>query len=116
MKRLIASVAILFLATPGLYAQAKVDQAKVAAATISVANLEKAVLAFKVKTDKFPAALDDLLDANPPYLTGKDALIDPWGKRYMYDAAGLRNGGKKPDIWTEAPDRRIIGNFPADKK
>ncbi len=35
---------------------------------------------------------------------------------YQYDAAGKKNGGTKPDIWTETPDKKIIGNWPEEKK
>jgi hypothetical protein len=43
------------------------------------------------------------------------ALIAPWGKEFEYDEAGKHNDGKKPDIWTEMPDEKTIGNWPEKK-
>jgi hypothetical protein len=42
-------------------------------------------------------------------------LLDPWGKKYKYDA-GKKNNGEKPDIWTETPDKKIIANWPDTPK
>jgi hypothetical protein len=43
------------------------------------------------------------------------ALIDPWDKEFQYDVAGKQNDKKKPDIWTETPDKKTIGNWPEKK-
>ena len=37
---------------------------------------------------------------------------DPWKKPYQYDPSGPRNNGRRPDIWTVAPDGLEIGNWP----
>ncbi len=64
------------------------------------------------------ALLDDLLkkdDLGGPYLESKDALLDPWKQPYHYDPAGKKNEGRRPDIWTVAPNNEVIGNWPAAK-
>ena len=40
-----------------------------------------------------------------------DALLDHWKNPYQYDAAGPKNGGKQPDIWTVTPEGKVIGNW-----
>jgi uncharacterized protein (TIGR03067 family) len=49
-----------------------------------------------------------------PYLLNEAKLIDPWGKRYRYNAAGPEHGGARPDIWTEIPQGKI-GNWQAEQ-
>jgi hypothetical protein len=41
----------------------------------------------------------------------KAGLADPWGKPYQYDPTGKRNGGNKPDVWSDGPDGKPIGNW-----
>jgi hypothetical protein len=43
-----------------------------------------------------------------------DKLVDPWRQPYGYDQAGAHNGGLKPDIWVNRPNRRI-GNWPGGR-
>jgi hypothetical protein len=50
-----------------------------------------------------------------PWLENADDLLDPWGKQYQYDPVGPKNGGRGPDIWTVAPDKTVIGNWPVAK-
>jgi hypothetical protein len=88
---------------------AKDDKAKVDAAKAQLAALDKAVQAYHKKNNNFPAELMTLVDDK--FVEAK-ALIDPWDKQFQYDAAGKHNDGKKPDIWTETPDKKTIGNWP----
>lgn len=32
-----------------------------------------------------------------------DQLKDPWGREYQFDYRGIRNEGKKPDVWSLGP-------------
>jgi uncharacterized protein (TIGR03067 family) len=84
------------------------------AAAAQIHVLTMAVQAYRVKNQEFPATLDAMLEKNDvggPYLENKEALLDPWGKRYQYDEAGKKNEARHPDIWTVAPNNEIIGNW-----
>lgn len=81
-------------------------------------SLTHACQAYRIKRDRFPKNLEELLAKDAlggPYLEGPDALIDPWGRRYQYDPKGPRNNGAKPDIWTVTPQGIEIGNWPRDR-
>jgi len=85
------------------------------AAAAQVRVLTDACNAFKVKNARFPDALDQLLEKadGGPYLKNGDALVDPWGNRYLYDPTGPHNKGNHPDIWTVEPkSQERIGNWP----
>ena len=84
-------------------------------AAVHVRVLTDACNAFKVKNARFPDALDQLLEKadGGPYLKNGDALVDPWGNRYLYDPTGPHNKGNHPDIWTVEPKSQLrIGNWP----
>ena len=108
MRALLTCV-VAVLATGPALADAQADQAKTALRAFNVA-LE----VYKVRYEKYPATLKELVDAKfvSPTL---NTTVDPWGNDYKYDAKGPRNGGRKPDIWAEAPDKTIIGNWPDPK-
>ena len=65
-----------------------------------------------MKNNNFPDNLKTLVDDK--FVEAK-ALINPWDKEFQYDAGGKHNDGKKPDIWTETPDKKTIGNWPEKK-
>jgi hypothetical protein len=96
------------------------DDAKVKAARITVRNLDIAAKVYYVKNGFVLAKLEDLVNGangQKPYIEGGEkALLDPWGKQYQYDSNGPKNDGKTPDIWTETPDKKVIGNWPEGKK
>jgi hypothetical protein len=77
--------------------------------------LSKACDAFKCKTGFWPERLEDLLkqhNQDAAYVDDMDALIDPWGNPYQYDAEGPMNHGERPDIWCESPETRSkVGNW-----
>jgi hypothetical protein len=77
--------------------------------------LTQACEAYALKNGRFPDRLDQLLvkDAiGGPYLESPDALTDPWGRPFQYDAKGPNNNGARPDIWTVTPAGVVIGNWP----
>jgi hypothetical protein len=79
--------------------------------------LDSAVERYRKEKGAWPAELDALLAADPdsskkPYLECQEDIIDPWGHEYRYDRSGILNEGSKPDIWTLAPDKTLIGNWP----
>jgi hypothetical protein len=66
---------------------------------------------------KYPIKIEELIEGKNPQLAGgQKTITDPWGKKFQYDPKGPKNQGKKPDIWTETPDKKIIGNWPEEKK
>jgi hypothetical protein len=97
-------------------AQAKRDQANRDRARIQVEALSSGVEQYKLMNDgNAPPSLQDLTQPQPNAggtpITAADKLIDPWGKPYQYDPAGPKNNGTKPDVWTQAPDGTVIGNW-----
>jgi hypothetical protein len=114
MKALVGSIIVLIvLVRAGVSAETSEDP-NITRAKFDIRALSKAALALAAKNDSiFPEKLDDLA---PLLEVGEKALVDPWGNKYQYAAAGKKNGGKQPDIWTETPDKKIIGNWPEEKK
>ena len=55
-----------------------------------------------------PPDLKTLVDTK---IVRAESLVDPWGKEFRYDVSGKRNKGKRPDIWTESPDKKVIENW-----
>ena len=103
MRRIVMPLVVLSLAVP-VRADTKTDVAR-----LEILSLTKAAETYKIKRGNYPEKLADLKTAG--YVEPKATLLDPWGKRYQYDPAGKRNGGQKPDIWTEDPDKNEIGNW-----
>lgn len=92
-----------------------VEEAKINRERLTVRILTTAVETYRVRHDEFPEKLDDIA----AYLEGgKEALKDVWGQPYKYDPNGPKNGGKKPDIWSEGPpgQKQPIGNWPEEDK
>lgn len=84
-------------------------------AATQVKALTQACEMYEIKHNSRPPNLRQLLvkdELGGPYLKSADALRDPWGKEYQYDATGTKNNGLSPDIWTVANDQTIIGNWP----
>jgi hypothetical protein len=96
---------------------AKKEEAKRDKARVDVKALADAVAAYHVNNGNPPQALQDLSqpDAGGKVIVAADALTDPWGKPYQYDPAGPKHNGEKPDVWTQAPDGTVIGNWPQKK-
>jgi len=82
-----------------------------------VRMLTMACSAYEMKNGQRPQNLEQLLarEDGGPFVEGRDELFDPWGQFYKYDAGGARNNGVQPDIWAQAPDGRIIGNWPGGR-
>jgi hypothetical protein len=96
-----------------LLPRAAAEDAKEKVAKVTIRNFERAAKVYFLKNERFPQKLDDLTEGAMPYIEPRrDALLDPWGNKFHYDPAGKRNKGTKPDIWTETPDKKVIGNWP----
>jgi Type II secretion system (T2SS), protein G len=70
--------------------------------------LQKVVQRYRASNGKLPANLKALVDAK---VLSSKLLVDPWGKEFHYEIAGKKNQGERPDIWTEMPDKKVIGNW-----
>src|SRR5262249_49663269 len=105
-----ASLVTLFIGTIVFYNLA--DDTKGRRAKSDVMMLTSAVKAYRIKYEEYPAKLRDLVEPpdGPPYVE-PDSIIDPWQQPYQYDAAGPRNNGEQPDIWTVGDDGKLIGNW-----
>lgn len=78
-------------------------------------TLSTAVQTYYLNEGKYPdslAALTQPSQSGGKALLEADALNDPWGHPYQYDPSGGHQGGNKPDIWTQSPDGKLIGNWP----
>ncbi len=84
--------------------------------------LTQACQSYYIKHKEWPQGLNQLtqrdpLNGNAPYLDNPDALNDPWGGKYQYDASGQNNNGTKPDIWaTPKNTNNKIGNWPKQQQ
>jgi general secretion pathway protein G len=84
--------------------------------------LTHACQAYRIKHQEWPQNLNVLLQKDAlggPYLESPDALLDPWGHQYQYDATGQKNNGMKPDIWTVVQNsnpQKMIGNWPVQRQ
>lgn len=81
--------------------------------TIRIRILDSAVQRYLGNEDhgagvNFPPNLKALVDAN---ILSSESLVDPYGHVFRYDVTGKRNKGKRPDIWTETPDKKVIENW-----
>ena len=93
------------------------EESKINTAKIKVKVLSDAVDTYYVKFGEYPPSLDALLqpdsDTGKAILENAEALKTPWGKSvYAYDATGPHNRNGKPDIWAQAPNGKLIGNWP----
>lgn len=91
-----------------------INEAKASAALVQIAAIDKAIAAYKIKHGAFPSSLNELTQGKTAFLKEKE-LWGPWELPYCYDASGLVNRGKKPDVWTETPSKERIGNWPNER-
>ena len=76
---------------------------------IRLSNLDRGVQEYFGFNRKLPANLKALVDEK---ILRSESLVDPWGKEFRYDITGKKTKNKQiPDIWTETPDKKIIGNW-----
>jgi hypothetical protein len=82
------------------------DQARRDRAKIDVRNLSLAADAYKVFHGEYPESLQKLTEKQPgggqPFVE-MSALIDPWGRPYVYDAGTLDQGTGRPLIYSQGP-------------
>jgi general secretion pathway protein G len=118
MEMLVVVAIIVALAgMGGYYYFAQLDKANESKAKVQVkTTLKQACDTYRLNNGHYPESLEILLhpdqaNAGKPYLENREAITDPWGQPYGYDANGQHNGGDRPDIWANSP-RGQIGNWP----
>ena len=125
MEMLVVVAIIVALAGIGgffLLGQLKDSQKDIASTQVK-GPLTQACQAYSLKHNgEFPPDLMSLTVKDSlghgPYLESKDAIVDPWGHPYQYDASGTKNNATKPDIWAVVPNsnpQEIIGNWPKNR-
>jgi len=117
MEMLIVVAIIVALAgIGGFFIMGQLTSAQKDTAAAQTKVLTKACETYRIKHNKWPESLQVLLvkdEFQTIYIDDANALIDPWGKPYQYNASGTNNQGLKPDIWTDAQDGTgQIGNWP----
>jgi general secretion pathway protein G len=116
MEMLVVVAIIVMLAgVGGFYFVNQQRHSQKKTAEIQVRALTQMCEAFATNNNtEYPRELPDLLREDVvggPYLKTVDGLVDPWGQQYQYVFPGTINGGRQPDIWTDAPDGTRIGNW-----
>jgi general secretion pathway protein G len=121
MEMLIVVAIIVALAGIGgyyIFGALKESQEGIAEAQCKGALTQACQNYFMKHNSTFPTSLEQLLQKDAlggPYLESADALVDPWGQKYQYDANGPKNNNMKPDIWTVVPNsnpQKTVGNWP----
>lgn len=112
----VVAIIVVLAGVGGMIMLPQVDEAKKKTALSNVRGaLTNAAQGYKLSNGNYPDSLAALTQPQPnggPPLLEPDAVVDPWTKPYQYDPNGPRNGGNKPDIWTQSPKGEIIGNWP----
>jgi len=91
------------------------DDSKEAMARAGAINVAKALTVYRADhRGERPAILLLLTQrdgqGNGPDID-EDGLLDPWGNPYQVDYQGSHSGGESPDVWTNTPDGKIVGNW-----
>jgi len=116
MEMLVVVAIIVMLAGLGGYYYVKqLDQAKRSTARSQAkTTLTQACETYFLDHSTYPPNLEALLvetDGKGPYLKSADAIKDPWGQPFQYNAQGPNNSGRQPDIWATAPGGVQVGNW-----
>jgi len=82
------------------------DDAKIDRAKMDVKELEKTVMAYKLRHGDFPQSLEVL--AQPDAAGGsayieQAGLFDPWQHEYVLEAGNLHPATQKPHIYSHGP-------------
>jgi general secretion pathway protein G len=124
MEMLVVVAIIVVLAgVGGVYLMGRYEDVKV-----SAAKAQAKVIASQIKTyvldhnGLFPQSLETLLvrdaEGKGPYFETKDAILDPWGRVFIYDQGGAINAQNKatiqiPDVYCMNPNPPppMLGNW-----
>ena len=115
MEIIVVVAIILILASAAVVVVPRfLDDANISRAKMDVKTIEKAVVAYKVKHNRYPPDLRTLgtiqEDGGPAYIDPAN-LIDPWGQEYQYNPDQLNPNTRYPLIYSNGPG----GNTPPIK-
>ena len=114
----VLAILVVLVGVGGYYLLPRVDESKEKAAGAQAkGTLTPACQTYKLNNGEYPPTLEVLGQTQPngyAPLVSADALMDPWGQPYHYDASGPRNGGMQPDIWAEHGGKQL-GNWPTQR-
>jgi len=104
----IAEMGFCFIATNSLLLPFTMETHGESRAKMDAMSLEKAVMIYQVRHERWPESLAELTkpDLDGTTLLEPTAMIDPWGNPYHYDRNLLHPKTKKPLIWTDGPPGR----------
>ena len=115
---IVVAILVVLAGVGGVTYMKFLEEAKEDTAFSQIKNLEKVAQSIQIRQGSFPGSLSEMTqpsaDGGQPALEA-EAIRDPWGKEYVYDAGGARNGGRKPDISTTTPTGKVIGNWPGGR-
>jgi len=115
---IVVAILVVLAGVGGVTYMKFLEDAKEDTAFTQIKNLETVAKAVYTRSGSYPQSLAELTqpsaDGGQPALEA-EAIRDPWGKEYTYDAAGGHNGGRKPDISTTSPTGKVIGNWPGGR-
>lgn len=111
----VVAILVILAGTASVFLFKYLDDAKANRAQADIRTLTTACQTYKLKNGDYPESLNELWQpqdgSTKPYVDSAAALVDPWGKQYVYDPSGQNNGGLKPDISTTDPDGVPITNW-----
>lgn len=107
----------LLMAVVGVNIKAQIDKARLATAKAQITQLESALEFYRMDNGRYPTSeqgLEALVrepagDPRPRnyppegYLKKADAMLDPWGEKFQYEAPGSHNPHSY-DLWTQGAD------------
>ena len=112
---IVVAILVVLASVSSIFVFRYLDDAKIGAAKTSAAAISRAIEAYEIKFGSQPESLQQLIqppDGGKPFIEGgQEALVDPWGRQFQYDASGPRHGGQKPDVFTLDPQGQPIGNW-----
>ena len=112
----VVAILVVLAGTGGVIYMNYLEGAKEDVAKSQVQSLSQAADVYRLNNGDYPPNLAVLTQPQP---SGKaatlepGALIDPWGREYMYAYPGQHHQGTtKPDIWSAGKDgNTMIGNW-----
>jgi general secretion pathway protein G len=112
---MVVAIIVVLAGLGAYYLIPMLSQSEEDTAKIKAKGLDLPVQSYYLKHRQWPSDLSvltqaDELNANSPYVPD-DGILDPWGKPYQINTAGPNNKGAKPDIFTESPTGKQLGNW-----
>jgi general secretion pathway protein G len=107
MEMLVVVAIIVVLAGTGGYLfMQRLEESKVNAARIGIADVERAAQSYYITFQTFPPSIETLID--PAQCGGKayldpDKIRDPWGNPYILDSSSLHPTSGKPKVYSQGP-------------